>query len=125
MKFLLYLCNNPQLECSFSPNVTPRDGNCLLHAILDGVLNNDAFKNNDGTNPTECWTQLLKNLRIYDETMDEKEHLQFLRNRWVTGASEWLSGKNGSKENEKGLHGYTDDEWNFIWNTMVIEPWAG
>ena len=33
LKFLLLLSDKPELNCDFSPNVTPRDGNCLLHGI--------------------------------------------------------------------------------------------
>ena len=107
------------MNCDFSPNATPRDGNCLLHAILDGIITNDAFKHNDQSNQTEGWTQLLRRLKFYDANMDEKEHLQYLRNQWVIGASDWLSGGNGSKVNDKFTFGYSDEEWNFIWNTMV------
>ena len=69
LKFLLFLCKNPILKCEFSPTVTPRDGNCLLHAIMDGVLNNEGFRHTDGG--TDEWTVLLKDLKCYDNTMDE------------------------------------------------------
>ena len=62
----MYLCERPDLKCDFSPNKTPRDGNCLLHgiqkllykvcykllflAIVDGILYNDAFKHNQSDN---------------------------------------------------------------------------
>ena len=48
-----------------------------------------------------------------------------MRNRWVVGASDWLAGENGSKENDKLTYGYSDHEWNFIWNSMVEDgAWA-
>ena len=117
LKFLLFLCKNPNLKCEFSPTVTPRDGNCLLHAIMDGVLNNEGFRHTDGG--TDEWTVLLKDLKFYDNTMDEVQHIQFIRNRWVLGASEWLAGNNGSKENDQSLLGYSNKEWNYIWATMI------
>ena len=43
----------------------------------------------------------------------------FLRTRWVTGAAEWMSGRNGSKQNDKGIFGYSDEEWSYIWTTMI------
>ena len=123
LKFLQFLCKNPDLNCEFSPNVTPRDGNCLLHAILDGIKNNDAFKhtNTTATDETECWVDLLKKLRIYDEI----DIIQFLRSRWVLGASEWLAGGNGSNVNDKVVLGYSNKEWDYIWNTMAEDgAWA-
>ena len=121
LKFLRFLCKNPDLNCELSPNATPRDGNCLLHAILDGILNNDAFKHTNGTDETECWVDLLKKLRIYDED----ETILSLRKRWVKGASEWLAGGNGSKVNDKVLLDYSDEEWDYIWSTMIKDgAWA-
>ena len=35
LKFLLLLCKRPELNCDFSPNQTPMDGNCLLHGRID------------------------------------------------------------------------------------------
>ena len=88
-------------------------------------MNNDAFKHNGSDGETGTWTQLLKNLRIFDNCFEESEHLRFLRNKWVLGASEWLAGKHGSNANDKTLLGYTDDEWNFIWSTMIEDKaWA-
>jgi hypothetical protein len=67
----------------------------------------------------------LKELRFFDDSLDEEDHIQYLRNKWVLGASEWLSGKNGSKENYKLILNYTDQEWNFIWATMIENgAWA-
>ena len=68
---------------------------------------------------TDSWGNLIKELRIYDEGMSEGQHIQYLRNRWVIGASDWLAGKNGSKENDKVLLNYSDEEWTFIWATMI------
>ena len=51
--------------------------------------------------------------------MDEDEHIKYLRNRFTIGASEWLAGNFGSKENDKSSLGYSDLEWNLIWTTMM------
>ena len=57
--------------------------------------------------------------------METKELLQLLRCRFVTGASEWLSGKHGSKQNDKEILGYTDQEWEMIWTLMLEDgAWA-
>ena len=48
----------------------------------------------------ESWTELLQDLRFTEE-MFENEHIQYLRNRFVIGASEWFAGNFGSKENNK------------------------
>jgi hypothetical protein len=83
LKFLLFLAKNPTINCDFSPTITPRDGNCLLHAISDGILNNDAFKHNSTMDKTGRWCELLKELRFFDDSLDEEEHIQYLRSRWV------------------------------------------
>ena len=88
-------------------------------------MNNDAFKHNGLDGETGTWTQLLKDLKIFDSDVGESEHLVFLRQKWVLGASEWLAGEHGSLANDKTLFGYTDDEWNFIWSTMIEDKaWA-
>ena len=52
-------------------------------------------------------------------------HTMYLRNRFVLGASEWLAGKYGSKRNDKNILDYTDDEWAYIWSTMLEDrAWA-
>ena len=57
--------------------------------------------------------------------MDKSELLQFLRHRFVIGASDWLSGKHGSKRNDKEILGYTDQEWEMIWTLMLTDgAWA-
>ena len=72
----------------------------------------------------ESWTELLQDLR-FSEEMDENEHVQYLRNRFVIGASEWLAGNFGSKENDKSSLGYSDSEWDWIWTTMLEDgAWA-
>ena len=54
-----------------------------------------------------------------------EENLQSLRERFVFGASEWLSGKNLSKQNDKQTLGYTDHEWEMIWTAMLADgAWA-
>ena len=42
----------------------------------------------------------------------------YLRQRFALGASRLLSGVDNSKQNDKELFGYTDNEWKFIWTTM-------
>ena len=109
----------PDLSCDFSRNPTPRDGNCLFHAILDGIQNNEAFRHTeDGTN---SWVQLLERLNIYQD----ENILQSLRLHLVAGASNWLAGKYNSKLNDQLLHGYSDQEWNYIWSTLLEDgAWA-
>ena len=51
--------------------------------------------------------------------------MEFLRAHLVLGASQWLSGMHGSKENEKVKFGYSDREWEWIWSLMVEDgAWA-
>ena len=41
------------------------------------------------------------------------------------GAAEWMSGRHDSKQNDKEILGYSDEEWNFIWDTMLEDgAWA-
>ena len=109
------------MSCEFSRNVTPRDGNCLFHAILDGILNNEAFRHTNTEDETGPWVELLKRLEIYEEG----NIIQRLRQRWVVEASSWLAGKNNSKLNDKLLLGYSDNEWNYVWATMLEDgAWA-
>ena len=36
-----------------------------------------------------------------------------------------MSGGNDSKQNDKELFGYSDEEWNYIWETMLEDgAWA-
>ena len=66
----------------------------------------------------------MQDLR-FSEEMDENEHIQYLRNRFVVGASEWLAGNFGSKENNKSSLGYSDSELDWIWTTMLEDgAWA-
>ena len=49
----------------------------------------------------------------------------FLRTRWAMGAAEWMSGGHNSKQNDKEVFGYLDEEWNYIWATMLEDgAWA-
>ena len=122
LKFQLFLRQRPEMSCEASPNQTPRDGNCLIHAICDSILNNDALKNNEADDLNETWTELLQNLQFYD---DVEDHSMLLRSRWALGAADWMSGGNSSKENDKEILGYSDEEWNFIWSTMLEDKaWA-
>ena len=115
-RFSLLLSRKPELKCIFSPNATPRDGNCLLHALSDGILFNDAFKHTYYEERQQSWLKLLT---------EEADHVRYLRSRFVLGASEWLSGMHGSKENNKQDLGYSDAEWEFIWSTMYEDgSWA-
>ena len=53
------------------------------------------------------------------------EHTLYLRRRLVLGASEWLNGMHGSKENDKIKFGYTDREWEWIWSSIIEDgAWA-
>ena len=88
---------------------------CKYLAISDNILNNDALKHNGSELKHETWTQLLQKLQIYEKGMD---HIQHLRTRWVLGAAEYMSGGQGSKQNDKELLDYSDEEWSFIWHTM-------
>ena len=91
-------------------------------AISDGILQNDALKPNGAETLNETWTNLLEDLKFFG---DEEEHIMYLRRRFVLGASEFMSGANGSKQNDKELFKYTDDEWEFIWTTMLKDgAWA-
>ena len=93
-----------------------------ISAILDGIENNDALKNNRGDVKNNTWTSLIKDLRCFE---DFEDHVNFLRQRWVLGAAEWMAGKNGSKQNQKEVLGYSDSEWEFIWSTLFEDgAWA-
>ena len=85
LKFQLFLSQRPELSCEVSPTQTPRDGNCLIEAIADSVLNNDALKHNGAEQLCETWSNLLHQLKFYEETDD---HTMFLRTRWALGAAE-------------------------------------
>ena len=92
-------------------------------AISDGILYNDAFKHNHGETNNQSWSGLLRELKFFDEDIDN--HPMFLRQRFVLGAAEFMSGKNNSNQDDKTLFGYTDDEWEFIWMTMLADgAWA-
>ena len=56
---------------------------------------------------------------------EHDDHTMFLRRKWVNGSREWLSGMHGSKENDKELLGYSNKEWDFVWNSMMEDgAWA-
>ena len=85
-------------------------------------MNNDALKNNKAEHLSETWTNLVQDLKLFEEYED---HTIFLRNRWVLGSAEWMAGENGSKQNDKELFDYSDDEWQYIWSTMAEDKaWA-
>jgi hypothetical protein len=91
-------------------------------ALMDGIQNNDAFKHTGQDKLNETWTELMKDLHFWDDIDD---HVMYLRRRWVLGSSEWMSGMHESKQNDKELLGYSDDEWSFIWATMFEDKaWA-
>ena len=115
---MLQLSRKSELKCSFSPNATPRDGNCLIHAISDSILNNEAFKHTGDDNVLKKWTELLIDFKFYED-MDDADHINYLRSRFSLGASEWLAGMLGFKENDKSNLCYSDEEWEFIWSTMI------
>ena len=94
----------------------------LIIAIADGIMENNAFKQNTGDVNNETWTQLLLDLGFFDE---HEDHTMVLRRRFVLGASDWFAGNNGSLRNDKETLGYTDAQWGFIWNTMLENgAWA-
>ena len=94
----------------------------IFSAISDAILNSDALKNNEGDEANVTWKALVKDLN-YSEDGDDNTNV--LRRRWVLGSMEWMSGKNGSKQNDKELFDYTDDEWEYIWSTMMEDgAWA-
>ena len=89
---------------------------------MDGVQNNDALKHTGQEKLNETWTALMKDLHFWE---DMDNHIMYLRRRWVLGSAEWMSGMYDSKQNDKELLGYTDDEWAFIWATMLEDKaWA-
>ena len=57
----------------------------------------------------------MRFLRVYE---DDTNPVEFLRRKLVYGASQWLSGMHGSKENEKLKFGYNDREWELILSMM-------
>ena len=94
----------------------------LIIAITDGIMENEAFKHNRGDLLNETWTQLLLDLGLFDENEDQTMDL---RRRFVLGAADWLAGNNGSLRNDKEILGYTDTQWEYIWNTMLVDgAWA-
>ena len=122
LKFQLFLKDRPESSCQVSPQQVPRDGNCLIHAITDSILNNDALKHNGKDQLNETWSNLLQDLKLFDDIDD---HTMFLRTKWVMGAAEWMSGGKGSKQNDKEIFDYSDEEWNYIWSTMMEDrAWA-
>ena len=89
---------------------------------MDGILHNDAFKHTAGDSNNETWTQLLLDLKMFD---DEENCTMVLRRRFVLGAAEWMAGKNGSLRNDKEIFDYSDVEWEYIWTTMLADgAWA-
>ena len=94
----------------------------LLVAISDGIINNDAFKHTAGDLHNETWTQLLLDFNFFHDT---ENHIMDLRRKFVFGAADWMAGNNGSLENDKLLFGYSDDDWDYIWMTMLEDgAWA-
>ena len=94
----------------------------IFSALIDGVLHNDAFKHRKGDDKQQSWTKLLRDLKLYE---DDTNPVEFLRQKLVVGASQWLSGMHGSKENEKAKFGYNDMEWELIWSLMNHDgAWA-
>ena len=71
--------------------------NMIFSAISDAILNSDALKNNEGDEANGTWKALLKDLNNFE---DEDDNANVLRRRWVLGSMEWMSGKNGSKQND-------------------------
>jgi hypothetical protein len=96
--------------------------NTIISAITDSILNNDALKHNGTDKLNETWCKLLHELQFFE---DSEDHTMFLRTRWVLGVAEWMSGGQDSKQNDKDILGYSDEEWTYIWNTMIEDgAWA-
>ena len=94
----------------------------IVSAIMDGLQDNDAFKQNRVDNLNAVWASLMKDIKLWEDNVD---HVMYLRRRWVLGSSEWMSGMNNSKCNDKVVLDYSDDEWTFIWSTMIEDgAWA-
>ena len=94
----------------------------FITAISDGIEENDAFRHTIGDTHNKKWTQLLLDLGFFDENAN---HTMDLRRKFVCGASDWLAGNNGSLRNDKEILGYNDLQWEFIWNTMLVDgAWA-
>ena len=98
IKFIIFLCKRSQFKCDVSPNAIPRDGNCLFHAISDGMVNNEALKHNGTDISNQIWNHVLKDLKFFG---NEDDHIKYLRTRFVFGASEFMAGGHGSKQNDK------------------------
>ena len=111
LKFWVLTLGYPNLYCTASPNVTPPDGNCLMHAIADFMLNDVAIKRRH-----TLLADLFRDLAVYSMP---GHNTVILRKRWVVGASEWLAGKYGSLQNLKDIFQYTDDQWRFVWSTLI------
>ena len=91
---------------------------------MDGILNNEAFRHTGQDLNMDSWSKLLKELKLHTD-LEQRDHTNYLRRRFVTGAAEWLAGLHGSKENDKAKLGYTDYEWDIIWTQMLADgAWA-
>ena len=76
-------------------------------AIIDGINGNTAGKIKERK-------ALSEKLARFDNM--EGNLVRNLRNFWVKASSEWMAGHNESKQNFKVFFGYTDLEWDYIWN---------
>ena len=85
--------------------------------MIDGILHNKALRNQQSDEfPNQAWNFILKSLKLLDIKEDQT---QYLRHRWVLGAHEWMAGKHCSLQNLKGIFAYSDEEWDYIWSTMM------
>ena len=82
-------------------------------------MNNDAFKHTPGDLNNRIWTELLHDLKFFDNDIDD--HIMYLRQTFVVGAADWLAGNNGSLQNDKLLFNYSDEEWNYMWTSMMVD----
>ena len=110
LKFYVITVGNPSLHCKVSLNRTPPDGDCLMHAIADGLLNKQGLEARF-TKQRSLSEDLQSDLQVYKS---QGQNASILRQRWVLRASDWLSGKHGSLQNMKCFFDYTDSEWNFF-----------
>ena len=66
----------------------------------------------------------MLDFKFFDQ-LDDGDHIMDLRKRFVHGASDWMAGNNGSLQNDKDIFGYSDEQWQFIWSTMLADgAWA-
>ena len=83
--------------------------------MVDELLQTLALESEENLKDSALYN-IVKELSL----LEENEHrITNLRRRWVTGAYEWMAGKHGSLQNLKEYFEYNDEEWHYVWNTMI------